>query len=153
MTLDEAIKHWEEKTEALYKAIPCDGCAFNECVKEHRQLAEWLKELKQLRKQTRWIPVGEEMPAADEDVRAHMDMLIAHKDKALKTHPYFNGVTNGDVIKAVFPNADCFEREIVNGLKYMTVWFADARISHVFDIDWWNAPYKGGEEDENNSGC
>lgn len=68
MTLDEAIKHWEEKTEALYKAIPCDGCAFNECVKEHKQLAEWLKELKQLRKQTRWIPVGEEMPAADEDV-------------------------------------------------------------------------------------
>lgn len=46
MTLDEAIKHWEEKTEALYKAIPCDGCAFSECVKEHRQLVEWLRELK-----------------------------------------------------------------------------------------------------------
>jgi len=45
MTIDEAIKHWEEKTEALYKAIPCDGCAFNECVKEHKQLAEWLKRL------------------------------------------------------------------------------------------------------------
>lgn len=26
--------------------------------KEHRQLAEWLKELKQLREQTRWIPVA-----------------------------------------------------------------------------------------------
>ena len=49
MTLDEAIKHWEEKTEALYKAIPCDGCAFNECVKEHRQLVEWLRELKTYR--------------------------------------------------------------------------------------------------------
>lgn len=49
MTLDDAIKHCEEKTEALYKAIPCDGCAFNECAEEHRQLAEWLKELKRWR--------------------------------------------------------------------------------------------------------
>ena len=27
-----------------------------------RQLAEWLKELKQLREQTRWIPVSERLP-------------------------------------------------------------------------------------------
>ena len=51
MTLDEAIKHWEEKTEALYKAIPCDGCVFNECANEHRQLAEWLKDYKRLLEQ------------------------------------------------------------------------------------------------------
>jgi coproporphyrinogen III oxidase-like Fe-S oxidoreductase len=31
MTLDEAIRHYEENTE---------------CAEEHRQLAEWLKELK-----------------------------------------------------------------------------------------------------------
>ena len=57
MTIDEAIKHQEEKTEALYKAIPCDGCAFDECVKEHRQLAEWLNELKAWR--TFGLRVGE----------------------------------------------------------------------------------------------
>lgn len=28
-----------------------------------------------------------------EEVIAHMDMLIAHKDKALKKHHYFNGAT------------------------------------------------------------
>ena len=38
MTLDEAIKHCEDKSA---------GCS--ECANEHRQLAEWLKELKLLR--------------------------------------------------------------------------------------------------------
>ena len=41
MTLDEAIKHAEEQSYKL-------GCT--ECGKEHKQLAEWLKELKEIRK-------------------------------------------------------------------------------------------------------
>lgn len=62
MNIDEAIKHCEEKTEELEKRVKpyqCesinkklyevnkkewDSCI--ECAKEHRQLAEWLKELK-----------------------------------------------------------------------------------------------------------
>lgn len=40
MTLDEAIQHCEE--------IACEN---NECALEHKQLAQWLRELKQLRKQ------------------------------------------------------------------------------------------------------
>lgn len=53
MTLDEAIKHCEEVAEN-YEFISKDkeiteitkkGCA--ECAAEHRQLAEWLRELKQ----------------------------------------------------------------------------------------------------------
>ena len=57
MTLDEAIKHCEEKAEELentadvhasnddgYSELECLNCA-----NEHRQLAEWLKELKKLR--------------------------------------------------------------------------------------------------------
>lgn len=42
MTLDEAIKHCNEVAEA----IAASGC--EECAKEHRQLADWLTELKQL---------------------------------------------------------------------------------------------------------
>lgn len=49
MTLDEAINLYERQTEELYKAIPCDGCPFDKCKQEHRQLAEWLKELKEYR--------------------------------------------------------------------------------------------------------
>lgn len=42
MTLDEAIKHCEDVAEDR-----C-GCA-EDCAEEHRQLAEWLKELKERR--------------------------------------------------------------------------------------------------------
>lgn len=40
MTLDEAIKHCEEKE----KEQALNGCFA--CAEEHKQLAEWLKELK-----------------------------------------------------------------------------------------------------------
>ena len=76
MTLDEAIKHAEEvaeKFESLherYENMDEDRLLFrveeNECkncANEHRQLAEWLKELKQLRKQKKighWIDHSDE---------------------------------------------------------------------------------------------
>ena len=52
MTIDEAIKHCEEVAEEKEKEgkLLCDseagsiGCL--KCADEHRQLAEWLKELK-----------------------------------------------------------------------------------------------------------
>lgn len=80
MTLDEAIKRAEEVAEEqkeLYRLCPasesdifhCDGAkdcktlkngknkGCQKCAEEHKQLAEWLKELKQLREQTGWIPI------------------------------------------------------------------------------------------------
>ena len=75
MTIEDAIKHEEVVAKELDKLckryddasgytrshnedIRTTGakkCA--ECAKEHRQLAEWLKELEQLREQTKWIPI------------------------------------------------------------------------------------------------
>lgn len=59
MTLDEAIKHCEEVVEELEKEaiwllskeenLKYENCT--ECANEHKQLGEWLKELKQLREQ------------------------------------------------------------------------------------------------------
>lgn len=55
MSLDDAIKHCEEvMVENLEKTKDrnaSDPIAINcfECAEEHRQLAEWLKELKELR--------------------------------------------------------------------------------------------------------
>ena len=43
MTLDEAIKHCEKRA----KENRTEGCI--ECAKDHEQLAEWLKELKEYR--------------------------------------------------------------------------------------------------------
>lgn len=45
MTLDEAIKHCEEK-----------ACGNSECAKDHKQLSEWLKELKALKQENKEIP-------------------------------------------------------------------------------------------------
>ena len=56
MTIDEAIKHCEEVAEehewqAYKSASRTDDERMSclECAKEHRQLAEWLKELKKYR--------------------------------------------------------------------------------------------------------
>lgn len=45
-SLEEAIRYYEKMTEEQNKCIPCDGCQFDKCKEEHRQLAEWLRELK-----------------------------------------------------------------------------------------------------------
>lgn len=86
MTLDEAIEHCEEVAEELEKKAQewhenqvrkCELISFaemdythenecKECASEHKQLAEWLKELKQLREQTRWIPISEKSPEEED---------------------------------------------------------------------------------------
>ena len=72
MTLDGAIKHAEEVAEEQDKLCKVND-SFNfsqlkweECANEHRQLAEWLKELKQLREQTNWIPIVYREPTQEE---------------------------------------------------------------------------------------
>ena len=53
MTLEEAIKHAEEKAKKLraeaeiYNYPHSKSCL--ECAREHEQLVEWLKELQKLR--------------------------------------------------------------------------------------------------------
>lgn len=57
-------RYWEWDTFKEFKPVEeyktIKSC--KECAKEHRQLAEWLKELKQLREQTKWISVSERLP-------------------------------------------------------------------------------------------
>lgn len=53
-TLDEVIECYEKM----------------DFIDQYRQLAEWLKELKQLREQTRWIPVSERLPKENKTVMA-----------------------------------------------------------------------------------
>lgn len=67
MTLDEAIKHCEEKAKELSnKAYAEWGKSMseeqayncNECAKEHEQLAEWLKDYKRLLNQRDSYDIG-----------------------------------------------------------------------------------------------
>ena len=69
MTIDEAIKHCEEVAEEQERKAQCMGRQFVgtamanyqngcfECAADHRQLAEWLRELKERRtaKRGEWI--------------------------------------------------------------------------------------------------
>ena len=100
MTLDEAIKHAEEvakKQENNAKNYPRpdrsvkgSGKKYNaylKCAEEHRQLAEWLKELKQLKEQVsnsekpnRWIPVSERLPEAFRFVNCTCHSLIDDRE-------------------------------------------------------------------------
>lgn len=60
MTLDEAIKHCLEVAEEHTKYNSFGGFeSCDECAKEHRQLAEWLMELKD----RQWISVEDRLPS------------------------------------------------------------------------------------------
>lgn len=79
MTLDEAISHAEEVAKKNEKQASWffgkegnpnyENCV--KCAKEHRQLAEWLQELKQLREQTRWNTVFESPKASGRYLAVH----------------------------------------------------------------------------------
>lgn len=57
MTLEKVIKYVEAVAEEQEK----EAKEWHK-IQVSRQLAEWLKELKQLKEQTRWIPVSEKLP-------------------------------------------------------------------------------------------
>ena len=62
MTLDETIEYLEEMVEIG------ETYDMGKVLEKDRQLLEWLKELKQLREQTKWIPVSKCLPEAGEYV-------------------------------------------------------------------------------------
>ena len=75
MTLDEAIKRYTDNAEYERTHGSLQGCL------DFKQLAEWLKELKQLREQTRWISVDDRLPKNGEDVLVYFsqgDMAVAY---------------------------------------------------------------------------
>lgn len=79
MTLDESIKRYTDNAEYERTHGNLQGCL------EFRQLAEWLTELKQLREQTKWIPVSERLPNTD-GVYIVTRRLF---DNQIDTEPYY----------------------------------------------------------------
>lgn len=98
MTIDEAIKHANEVADLCeYEASKYDmtdayeshvACQEGKCAEEHRQLAEWLKELKQLREQTRWVPVSEKLPGEDGDEEDGEYLLFGKIDEVEENHTF-----------------------------------------------------------------
>lgn len=113
ISLDEAIKRAEEIAEENQRVVDtgivfddvtidmlyCDDTEvieehlanYQRCADEHKQLAEWLKELKQLREQTRGIPVSERPPENGKEVFIYMDQspyLATYEDGEWQTDTF-----------------------------------------------------------------
>ena len=69
MTLEEAIEHCEEK-----------ACNNSTCAAEHKQLAEWLKELQTLRKNT-----------SDEEILKRYPLCMDCSEHVRESNCHFNG--------------------------------------------------------------
>ena len=54
--------------------------------------------------------------------------------------------TNGDIIKAMFPDVEVKEKNNV-----YEIYFGVGTCIQFFNHQWWNASYKRGEEDEDNN--
>lgn len=67
-----------------------------------------------------------------------IDILHAQTVKAI---PIPEGATNGDMIKAMFPNVIIQENANTLHLKYQTVNSDPLFFVQVSEV-WWNAPYK-----------
>ena len=85
MTMEEAIKHAEEvanKCDMLAEQSVVEQAEHHhhKCAAEHRQLAEWLRELKQLKEQRRWIPCSERLPKEFEFVNCTCHSLIDDRE-------------------------------------------------------------------------
>ena len=67
MTLDEAIKEYNNMAKYHTDPFSNDKRHYTNKImaEEYRQIAEWLKELKQLREQTKWTPISEGLPKSD----------------------------------------------------------------------------------------
>lgn len=77
MTLDEAIKHFQQVAEGQAHAAEAlrddfweDADKCGACSDAHEQLAAWLKELKERRERDLWIPVSDRKPEPHEYVIA-----------------------------------------------------------------------------------
>ena len=69
------------------------------------------------------------------------DVVIQHDIATVQGVPSaFEGMTNGEVVKAVFPS---FTVEVNS--DWVACWI-DPHETIGFDLDWWNAPYKAESE-------
>ena len=75
------------------------------------------------------------------------NFMEIHKNDIPSIPSAFEGMTNGEVIQAVFPKTSVFEN-IECRYPYIDVFYSDENgmPMHSYKKEWWNAPYKGVSE-------
>lgn len=109
MTLDETIERYTRNAEYERTHGNLQGCL------EFRQLAEWLKELKQLREQTRWIPVSERLP------KKNMECLVAVGKFKLTQIAMYSDLM-GTIDHRIFYQGDYGHKNFDDITKYVKAW-------------------------------
>lgn len=56
--------------------------------------------------------------------------------------PIPDGATNGDMILTTFPEIGFYETVYVCGIAYVRVEFKGLSDIEVFNLEWWNTPYR-----------
>ena len=80
-----------------------------------------------------------------EDCHTKMNEIRKAYDKVSA----YKGMTNGEVIKTIFPNAKITEKsERFPDYPYVDVFFIDEYDMNCFPRDWWNSPYSEGSDKE-----
>ena len=72
-----------------------------------------------------------------------IDILHAQTVKAIPISDY---ATNGDIFKVMFPNVKILINENLGEQGTVFAIFKNPETVILFDLDWWNAPYKGVDE-------
>jgi muramoyltetrapeptide carboxypeptidase LdcA involved in peptidoglycan recycling len=74
--------------------------------------------------------------------REALDMVIKlQTEPSADVIPITRGATNGDMIKAMFPNGKEYDND--GDVRYEIEIDFDYSFCSYFDGVWWNAPYKG----------
>ena len=107
MTIDEAIRHCEDVANDK-----C-GCA-EDCVSEHRQLAEWLKELQRYQ----WIPCSERLPE-------YLDTVLLSTFFGVKVGFRDHTDTYGDYYEIIEDDADAGPHYIYAWMPLPKPWKGD----------------------------
>ena len=116
-SFEEKIKRYLDNAEYERTHGNLQGCL------EFKQLVDWLKELMQLREQTRWIPVSERLPNHDEYIknnglfnvsdgnRSYSEWFDIYEKKRFG-EPTITGFRVDDAVTAWMPLPELYQSEI-----------------------------------------
>lgn len=100
MTIDEAIERYTSNAEYERTNGDLQGCL------EFKQLAGWLKELKQLREQVKWISVNERLP---EDCQRVLVTVVRYNGNSIVRVAEYYSRNNGKGIFQIQENSEQWE--------------------------------------------
>lgn len=145
----------ESVLDVITKLLDGDAIVTIRCTGDERKIADGLSQLDLVSKD--WNGQSHVYRAGryyDDKLKKFRDKLIENSDHVLATDELdsaFEGMTNGEVIKTLFPEIDTHDFGITVHATERVTCCGDKHcrgsISYDFWKEWWNAPYKAESEE------